>query len=129
MGNDWGTRIRGVITALLLGLVFWWLVVVAANLDSVPRVNAKGQVLLDEFQRSKDILLVVLPLLTTALGYWFGAAGKEKAEERAEEATRSAAEERRKLQAVLDTSPETELLNRARSAYPDAFGADGGRGK
>ena len=38
----------------------------------------------DEFQRAKDIFVLVLPLLTTAVGYWLGSQGTAKAEEKTE---------------------------------------------
>lgn len=100
---------RASLSGLLLLLTVWWLYVVANHLSVAPQTNESGEVVLDTFQRAKDILLVVLPLLTTALGYWFGAAGKEKAEQKAEAA-------------------QSELLDVAKRANPQAFGlpAQGG---
>lgn len=90
------------LTALLLGLTVWWLVLVANEMSTQPQVGSDGKVVMDEFQRAKDILLVVLPLLTTALGYWFGAAGREKAEGKADMAEK-------KLNAVIDVSDKGTL--------------------
>lgn len=111
--------IRAVLTVLLLVLSGWWLALVASNMSTPPTLGTDGKVVLDEFQRAKDILLVVLPLLTTALGYWFGAAGKEKAEEKAD---RSA----KQLDSVLDAAP-AGVLEEAKRQHPDAFGL-GARG-
>jgi hypothetical protein len=109
------TWIRAVLTAALLILVSWWLVVIGTHITSAATKGSDGQVL-DPFQRAKDILLVVLPLLTTALGYWFGAAGKATAEAASQNA-------QGKLAAVLDTSSEPGLLAAAREKHPDAFPA------
>jgi hypothetical protein len=114
------TWIRGAFTLLLLVLTVWWLTVVASKLGNKPQVDESGAVTLDEFQRAKDILLVVLPLLTTALGYWFGAAGKATAEEKAEAATTQ-------LQEVLDVGGEG-LLAAAKQRNPGAFGLPAGEG-
>src|SRR4051812_50174396 len=71
-------RARVLITTGLFVFVAWWLFVVAGHLGDSPVVDQQGNVVMDEFQRTKDILLVVLPLLTTALGDWFGSGGKDK---------------------------------------------------
>ena len=109
--NTW---IRGVLTFMLLALTVWWLTQVASVLQTLPVVDASGKVSLDAFGRSKDILLVVLPLLTTALGYWFGAAGKAKAEDSADQA-------KVQLKEVLNAS-DKDLLTPAKKNNPVAFG-------
>ena len=73
------------------------------------------------YQRSSDVLRTVLPLLTIALGYWFGAAGKERAEKRAEDAQDEATAAKQKLSVVLGASNEPDLLDKANSAHPEAF--------
>jgi hypothetical protein len=120
--------IRGLVTLALFGLCAWWLVEVSRQVGSAPVHDADGLVL-DRFERSKDILLVVLPLLGTALGYWFGAAGRESAEGKARQASadaESAHQEARqteqRLSSVLATSADTDLLKRAREQHPEAFG-------
>jgi hypothetical protein len=112
--NTW---IRGSLTFLLLVLTVWWLTKVADHLSTAASVDDAGNVTLDPFQRSKDILLVVLPLLTTALGYWFGAAGKAKAEENADTA-------KQQLNEVLDVG-DKGLLEAAKQKNPAAFGLTG----
>ncbi|MGG5259303.1 hypothetical protein [Phycicoccus avicenniae] len=113
--------VRGLLTLLLLGLAVWWLTLVAREMSTAPTVGKDGKVLLDEFQRAKDILLVVLPLLTTALGYWFGAAGKEKAEEGKAKAEATAEQKAQQLDSVLDAAPQG-VLKDAKDKHPEAFG-------
>jgi len=108
------TSIRAAVTGAVLLLAAWWFLEVARRLGTEPKVDGDGKVLVDEYQRAKDILLVVLPLLTTAFGYWFGAHGKEKAE-----ATAARAQEESK--ALVATSADPDLLAKAREKYPTAF--------
>jgi hypothetical protein len=109
------TNMRFVLTMLLFGLAVWWLIEVASLLGAAPTKDGQGTVVVDRYQRAKDILLVVLPLVATALGYWFGAQGKEQEQQRAESA-------RKQLDAVVAASSEPDLLQRARASYPTAFG-------
>ena len=120
--------IRGLVTLALFALSAWWLAQVSGEVGSAPVPDANGLVL-DRFQRSKDILLVVLPLLGTALGYWFGAAGRESAEGKAKQASaeaetahQEARQTEQRLTSVLATSADTDLLKRAREQHPEAFG-------
>lgn len=114
--NAW---IRGVVTVLLVLGVGAWLFVVSLKLGTVPVVDSAGNVILDEYQRAKDILLVVLPLVTTAMGYWFGAQGKDKAEDRADKAVEEKA-------AVLAATGDPALLERVRAKYGEALGVPSG---
>ena len=114
-------RARVLITAGLFLFVAWWLYAVWHHLGDVPVVDSNGNVVVDEFQRTKDILLVVLPLLTTALGYWFGSEGKDKAEENAKRAEQTAKAEQTKVQALLQVAPENQVTA-AKKQYPEAFG-------
>ena len=84
--ENFGVITRFVLTLVLLGLTIWWLAVVASLLGVGPTNDKAGKLLFDPFQRSKDILLAVMPLPTVALGYWFGAAGKQEAEKKADKA-------------------------------------------
>jgi hypothetical protein len=102
-----------VLTIILLALVTWWLWLVALRLSIAPTKDSAGNVL-DQYQRAKDILLVILPLSTTALGYWFGVQGKDKAEAQAETANAQ-------LTAVVDAAPEGTLKD-AMEKHPKAFG-------
>ncbi|WP_433562959.1 hypothetical protein ACQP1O_36925 [Nocardia sp. CA-151230] len=117
-----GPVIRAAITLVLLGFTAWWLGVVASDLDVMPARDSAGDVV-DSYQRAKDILLVVLPLLTSALGYWFGVAGRAQAEAKAVQADAAAERTNLQLKTVLDTSTEPGLLDKARRQYPEAFEA------
>lgn len=84
--KGWGAII---VSVLIFVVLAWWLIVVAVHLGDSPTV-VNGAVTLDTFQRSKDILLVILPLTTTAVGFWLGNQGAGKAEESAEKAIKNA---------------------------------------
>ena len=113
--------IRAGLTGLLFLTSAYWLLEVAGQIPAVPTRDTEGQVL-DTYQRAKDILLVVLPLLTTALGYWFGAAGRENAEAKARFAMAEANKTQQRLEGVLGSSADESLLSRAQELYPDASG-------
>lgn len=90
--------VRLIITVLMLLVVGFWLLIVAQRLGTAPVTSTDGTIVYDEFGRAKDILIAVLPLLTLALGYWFGAQGADKAEKQAEQADQKAkASEQQKL--------------------------------
>lgn len=109
--NAW---IRGIVTVAILLVAGWWLYQVSMRLGTAPTKDGQGNVLVDEYQRAKDILLVVLPLVTTAVGYWFGVQGKEKAEDKADQAKEEA-------KAIVATSEDSDLLSKAREKYPRSF--------
>jgi hypothetical protein len=113
--------IRAGLTGILFLITTYWLLEVAGQITSVPTRDDNGHVL-DTYQRAKDVLLVVLPLLTTALGYWFGSAGRENAEAKAVQAMSEARRTQQKLEGVLGSSREQDLLSKAQALYPDAFG-------
>jgi hypothetical protein len=115
-----GMWIRGVITGLLFVAVLFWLWVIWRVIDEPVSQDINGNVL-DQFQRSKDVLLVLLPLLTTALGYWFGIAGAEKADTRADAARQQAVAAQGQLAAVLDATTDKGLLKDAKELHGDAF--------
>ncbi|HET9436496.1 MAG TPA: hypothetical protein VFO50_06530 [Candidatus Limnocylindrales bacterium] len=94
-------------------LAAWWLYEVAARLNVRPEVGQDGTVILDTFQRAKDILLVVLPLFSASIAFWVGSSGTT-------EAKKDAAVAKDRLEAVIDASPEG-VLERARVAHPNAF--------
>ncbi|MGJ7442177.1 hypothetical protein [Aquipuribacter sp. MA13-6] len=104
---------RLILTLALLAILVWWLLETRARMDAEPLIR-DGVVVVDAFKNAQTILLVVVPLATTAIGYWFGAQGKEKAEGKAEAATAQ-------LNAVVDSSTEP-LLQRAMREHPQAFG-------
>lgn len=113
---------RLTITAALVLLVVWGLLLVTVHLSTGISKDANGNVV-DSYQRSSDMLHTVLPLLTIALGYWFGAAGKEKAETRADAAQDQATTAKRQLGVVVGMAREPDLMQKAKKAYPDAFGS------
>ena len=102
------------VTLVTAALTVWWLYEVARRLGVAPTKDPAG-IVLDQFQRAKDILIVVLPLFSAALAYWVGSQGTSAAKE-------EAASAKGKLDAVLDVSPEA-LLKRAKEAHPEAFGS------
>jgi hypothetical protein len=105
---------RAAFTAALVLVTIWWLVEVSSRLGTAPTKDDDGNIIVDEYQRAKDILLVVLPLLTTAIGYWFGAQGKDEAEAKAQKS-------QEETKAVIAASTDPQLLPRARELYPRAF--------
>jgi len=116
-----GSWVRALITfALLVGAGLWLIEV--ADTVGVPIVKSSDGTVFDQFQRSKDILAVITPLLTTALGYWFGSAGRKEAQTTATAARAEADLAHRRLAGVLDSSSEPGLLARARDVDPGAFG-------
>ena len=104
------------VTLLTGGLVVWWLVIVAQRIGVKPEVE-NGNVVLDEWSRAKDILLVVLPLFSASIAYWVGAQVGAK---ETNEAKSEAAGAKDKLEAVLDASPQGTLES-AKEAHPEAF--------
>jgi thiol:disulfide interchange protein len=118
-----GTWVRTGITAVLLGTAVWWLTVVAEKVG-VPVARGVDGSVFDEFARAKDILLVVTPLLTTVLGYWFGSAGRQQAQNTADSARAEADLAHWQLAAVLDSSSQPNLLDKARKLDTGAFAAD-----
>ncbi|HEY2225772.1 hypothetical protein [Actinomycetospora sp.] len=93
-------------------IAVYWLSVVAGYL-SAPTVKDPQGNIIDPYARSKDILLLVFPLVTIVFGYWFGQQGKETAEKKADDAGR-------KLNSVLDAA-DPGLLQKAKSNSPGTF--------
>jgi hypothetical protein len=120
--DDDGTKVRGFITAAVLLITVWWLWEVSRRIGTEPVKDDAGNVTVDEYQRAKDILLVVLPLVTTAFGFWFGSHGKEKAEKKAEDAERKTEEARAALSTVEQEAHAAERMVAAlRAADPERF--------
>jgi len=103
-----------VITVFVFGIVIWWLAVVLNRIGTAPQVNSRGAVIVDQYQRATDILFVVFPLATAAVGYWFGNQGRARAQEQAQQA-------QSKVTAVLGSSDDGELLKKAAASFPAAF--------
>ena len=115
-------------TVFIFLILLWWLIVVARHVGTDPVVNSDGVVTMDTFQRTKDILLVVLPLATTAVGFWLGNQGAAQAQETAQLATQNAetaqaqaVAAKDQLMALVDVS-DARKLQEAKSAHPEAFG-------
>lgn len=100
------------VTVFTAVILVWWLYLVAGRIGTAPVVK-NGAVVLDEWSRVKDILLVILPLFSAALAYWVGA-------QEATEAKKEAKETKKELNAVLDSSSEG-ILRKAKVEHPDAF--------
>lgn len=83
-------------------------------------MDANGNVIIDPFQRSKDILLVVLPLFSASIAYWVGAQGTNDAKKDAKDAKEEVKKSENQLKAVL-AAVEPDALDKARMAHPEAF--------
>jgi hypothetical protein len=110
----WQTGLRFALTVILFAIVIGLCVVLLTQINTQPTRDANGGVIVDQWQRGKDVLSLFLPLLTTALGYWFGAAGKDQA--RAD-----AAKARDQLTAVTSVSTDSDILAKAKQAHGEAF--------
>jgi hypothetical protein len=120
-------RMDGFLTALLknigafltslfvFGVTIWALAYVFKYIGTAPVVDSSNKVVQDDFANAKSILLVVLPLATTGVGYWLGNQGTASAKADAKNANA-------KKDALLAASPpEHDLLSRAKAIDPDAF--------
>lgn len=102
-----------IIVSAITGLItIWWLYEVSTRLGLAPTKDSAGNVV-DQFQRAKDILIVVLPLFSASIAFWVGSSGTVAAK-------KEAVESKQQLNAVLDASPEG-LLRKAKDMHPDAF--------
>jgi hypothetical protein len=101
------------ITALTAAIAIWWLYEVAIRLGIPPTLDEAGNITLDQFQRAKDILIVVLPFFSGVIAYWVGSSGTSAAKEEAKDS-------KDKLDAVIDASPEG-ILKKAKEMHPTAF--------
>jgi hypothetical protein len=103
-----------IVTALVVLFVILWGLAVWQTLGKPPQYLPDGKTIqMDEFARAKDILILILPLLTTAVGYWLGSQGTAQAEVKAKQAEA-------KKDAVLSVSPPN-MLAEAQKQHPDAF--------
>ena len=122
--KNFGTWIT---TLFVFALVFYALYYVFKDRTTAPEVDASGKVTLDVYGRSKDILLVVLPLATAAVGYWFGNKGVSDATAQATDAKAEATAAQNETKAVVAAAsaqlpPGTDILAEAKASHPDAFG-------
>lgn len=109
---------------IILGV---WIVIVARTVGTAPTLDSTGKVVFDEFGNAKDILLAILPLATTSLGYWYGSQGTNDAKDDAAAAKTQAAQSageassaKDQLAAVLDTA-QPGALEQAKDKHADAF--------
>ena len=113
---DWLKTFKAIgafIATLFTGaILIWWLIIVASKIGVEPVVE-NGNVVMDEWERSKDILIIVLPLFSAALAYWVGSQGEADAKKETDET-------KKQLDAVIDSSPEG-ILKKAMDEHPDAF--------
>lgn len=116
------------VTVITSVILIWWLVIVGGRIGKVPTVDAQGNVILDEWQRAKDVLLIVAPLFTAAMGYWLGskesataAEDAQNAEERAKEA-QAKTDEVTALAIQLAGSLDQPAYEQVRSQNPAFFG-------
>jgi len=105
-----GAILVSVVTA---AIAIWWLYEVAVRLGVPPVKDDQGNIVIDQFQRAKDILIVVLPLFSASIAYWVGSSGTADAKKEAQDS-------KSKLDAVLDASPQG-MLQRAKELHPEAF--------
>jgi hypothetical protein len=103
-----------VVTLLIFIIVGGWMVAVFLSIGEAPTYRSDGSVEVDEYARAKDILVLVLPLLTAVVGYWLGSQGTAKAEDRADKA------EAQKT-ALAAAATDGDLLTKAKGQNPDAF--------
>ena len=105
--------VGAIIATVFTGVILvWWLYLVADRIGVKPEVE-NGNVVLDEWSRAKEVLLVILPLFSAALAYWVGSQGTTEAKKEAQGA-------KKQLDAVIDSSPEG-VLQKAKQNHPDAF--------
>ena len=82
MGKS-GDVLRWILTLIVLGVMVWWLYNIWLVHDVAPTKDDDGNVIVDAYARVKDTLAIVVPLVTLALGYWFGVKGADTAEQNA----------------------------------------------
>jgi hypothetical protein len=85
--KDAGALITTVILAIMVG---GWLVAVGLQLGRPVVYDSGGKVALDTFTRAKDVLTLLLPFLTTAVGFWLGTQGTTQMERQANKAAAEA---------------------------------------
>ena len=77
-----GDILRWVLTIIVIAVMIWWLYNVWLVQGIAVKKDADGNVL-DVYTRARDTLAIVVPLVTLALGYWFGVKGADTAEKNA----------------------------------------------
>jgi hypothetical protein len=114
-----------VMSIALFIVVLTWVIVVGIHIGTQPVHNKDGTVQMDAYARAKDILVLILPLLTTAAGFWLGSQGTGQAQKQAADATTVAKEAQEQRSAILSVAPSmtdgTDVLTAAKAAHPAAF--------
>ena len=70
---------RASLTLIITAFVVWGLIMVYRELHAPTEP-------VDTCGRAKDIFVIIFPVMTSAVAYWLGADGKEKADSRADQA-------------------------------------------
>ncbi len=114
-------------TVFVFAVVAWALYHVFEDHGTAAVLDKNGKVTLDKFANSKDILAIVLPLATAAVGYWFGNKGVADANAQADGAKAEATAAQQETKAVVATASAklpvgTDILAEAKKSHPDAFG-------
>jgi hypothetical protein len=124
--SDWFRGLGTLITTVFVFVILiWWLVIVARYVGVAPSLDSTGKVTLDKFGNAKGILLVVFPLATTCIGYWFGNQGTNQANANADKAQGAADSAKAQLSAVLDAAPAGTLAT-AKQMHKEVFATPGG---
>jgi hypothetical protein len=126
--NTWFRGIGAVVTTLVVfAILIWTLAYVFPNIGVAAQLDKDGKVVLDKFGNIKSILLVVLPLASTTIGYWLGTQGTTQAQTSADQArtdavkaTAQASSATAQLTALADLAP-AGTLQAAKEAHPEAF--------
>ena len=117
-----------IVTVISFALVGWSLYFVFHNLG-VPPTISNGTVTANPLQSAKDVLTVVIPFASAAIGFWFGSDGKvaaqnqaQAAQQQASAATARATRADQQKGAILQAAPDAKtLLDQARELVPEAF--------
>ena len=116
------------VTLFIFVFVGAWLYFTATKVDVAPIFNRKGVATIDQYQRAKDILQIIFPLATAAVGFWFGNQQTAQAQKQADNATKRASDAHQqaqasqaKVEAILGASSDPNLLQKATAAVPGAF--------
>ncbi len=117
-----------IVTVISFGIVCWALYYVFMNLNARPTIQ-NGAITSDPLKNAMEVLTVVIPFASAAIGFWFGADGKSKAQDQAQQAQVQASTERdraikadQQKSAVLQAATDAEeLLEKARKIAPQAF--------
>lgn len=121
LADQWLKPLGAIGVTLFTGIILvWWLVLVRDKIGAVPQLDSEGNVILDEWQRAKDILLVVVPLFTAAMGYWIGSKESATAAEKADEAEKKATDAEKRVSA-LSGNLDPQAFEALRQKYPNLF--------